>query len=183
MTRCRTLVAFTCLYSLFTGGCNTQSAVKSATTSSQQTPGKPAILDTAGLIEMGKQIDANRARALADQAASIIISKDQTELYVLMEKELQQGLTSEQFAKSIEVLFKAYGKPETFEFKMVEYGKKSTYGSWKPIHKFWYAVQTEKHPKGTHFLILEIILSNNDLAVSSAQVVTFPLGKIPPSLQ
>ncbi|MFT3882875.1 MAG: hypothetical protein QM703_24875 [Gemmatales bacterium] len=169
---------------LLVTGCQARITFSTSTQSKVPTGNKTAEgLSQDALVELGKLIDGEKARTMADQVAKYLCGENQELLYEMMEKAFRDSIPNEQFSKTMQGLFSVYGKPITADYKQVEYGKKFTSGSWKPLHTYWYAVQTSKHPKGTHFLIVQIILEEKELAVSSMQIVTFPLGKIPPMLQ
>lgn len=134
------------------------------------------------LIKAGSEIDAGKSRELAMKSATAFLEGDANTIYGLMEAAYRSQTSNENFEKVFSGVRNMYGKPVSIEYKATEYGKKYT-GTWKPMQKFFFALETEKHPKGTHFLILEIVKTKDDLELSWFSAIYFPLGKIPPHLQ
>ena len=128
------------------------------------------------LINAGKEIDVTKARELAKKAATAFIEGNSGTMLELMEATFKSQTSIEDFEKTFAAVRTMYGKPLSVEYKTTDYGKKYS-GSWKPMHKFFFALETEKHPKGTHFLTLEIVKAGDELELSTFSVIFFPIGQ------
>ena len=83
----------------------------------------------------------------------------------------------------LDQIYKAYGTPLEFDFKQAEFGTKNyPDGQVKEMSKFWYAARTSKFDKGDHFLFVEVVKDEPDVAFSSFAIVRFA-GEVPPSLR
>lgn len=135
------------------------------------------------VVKLGSQISAEQSRSLAAHAADRMIAGEDGVLLEMMDAEFREGKSVAQFSKALESMYALYGKPVEKDWKRYEIGKKWSVRDWYPLHTHWYAVQTSKHAKGSYFLIVQIVKLNEKLFVSSMQIVTFPLGKIPEGLK
>lgn len=100
-----------------------------------------------------------------------------------MEQAFRDAVPEKDMKPLAEKVYSIYGKPLDAEFKNGEIGYRMyENGVRKPMRKFWYAVRTSEHEKGTAFLFTEIIPDGKSLACGQFSIVTFPLG-IPPSLR
>jgi hypothetical protein len=144
---------------------------------------KPPIIPTASQAEADKAVDHEKARKLSDSIAGHLLKDERANLRTSMEKGFRDYYDDASASAIIDQMFAMYGKPLQVEYKMDELGRKTGAGGYdKPMRKFWYAVKTTTHEKGTVFLIVEIVPDEGDLAGSSFSLVTFPLG-VPPSLK
>ena len=74
-------------------------------------------------------------------------------------------------------LYQTYGKPLCADYKKNMVGQKpGITGIDRPMRKFWYAAETTRYAKGTHFIFVEVVENNNQLSCSGFAIVNFPLG-------
>lgn len=123
------------------------------------------------------------ARQLSDSMADDLVNNRRAALLAKMERELRDATGAEAFNLAVDQMLAAYGSPVEAEYRMDEIGTK-TYpdGRSKPMRKFWYAVRTTAHERGSHFLFIEVTTDEQGPAGSSFAIVTFPAG-VPPALQ
>lgn len=127
--------------------------------------------------------DRETARQLSDSIVNDLLNNRRAALLAKMEKEIQDAPEAEAFNLDIDRMFTAYGKPVEAEYKMYEIGVKPYQsGRSKPMRKFWYAIKTTSHEKGSHFLFVEVVTDEHGPAGSTLAIVTFPAGT-PPTLQ
>jgi hypothetical protein len=100
-----------------------------------------------------------------------------------MEQAFRNAVSEKDMKPMLEKIYSAYGKPLEVEYKKDDAGYRIyDTGERKPMRKFWYAVRTTKHEKGTHFLFTEIVPDGDSLACVTFSIVTFTHG-IPPDLR
>ncbi len=127
-------------------------------------------------------MDGLTARNLSDRVANELI-QDPRDNRDSMESAFRDTVTANDFNSILDQMVQVYGKPIEFEFKREELGSKVyADGTTKAMRKFWYAANTTKYEKGSHFLIVEVVPDGGNVAVSSFAIVDFPLG-IPETLQ
>ena len=128
-------------------------------------------------------IESTTARNLSDRVASDLIHDRRSILRDTMENAFRETVEANDFDSIIDQMLQVYGRPIEFEFKQEELGSKLyADGTTKAMRKFWYAAETTKYEKGSHFLIVEVVPDGGELAVSSFAIVNFPLG-IPETLK
>ncbi len=135
------------------------------------------------LLKAAESIDLEKGKVLALAAGQDLIKNDDAALLKRMDKIFQSQNKPDHFKKLIAFINNEHGKLESIDYKKDSLGKRNSYGQWKPARTLWYAAQTSKHPKGTHFLTVEIIQEDENLVISGFQIVKFPPGKIPSDLQ
>ena len=100
-----------------------------------------------------------------------------------MEQAFREAVSEKDMRPLAEKVYSWYGKPLEAEFKSEEIGyRMNESGERMPLRKYWCAVRTTEHEKGTAFLFTEIVLDGETLACAQFSIVTFPLG-VPPSLR
>ncbi len=139
-----------------------------------------------GKVELETQrfpIDSAAARHLGDQVAKDLEADNRDALRERMESAFTNTVSAKEFDDICNQMVEIYGRPIEFEFKQEELGSKfDAHGATTPMRKFWYAAKTTKYDKGSHFLIVEIIRDQGEVAVSSFAIVNFPLG-VPETLK
>ncbi len=131
----------------------------------------------------GSSIDPRKARELSDSVVKDIIADRYDRLRQKMEQAFRDGVPEKDMKPLAEKVYSIYGKPLEAEFKNEEIGYRIyENGERTPMRKYWYAVRTSKHDKGTAFLFTEIIPDGESLACGQFSIVSFPLGA-PPSLK
>lgn len=119
-------------------------------------------------------IDPIAARKLSDALAEDLLKLEKRKIWEKGERPFRDAVDDQQFAAMLNQMFRTYGTPLEFDFKQGELGTKSyADGQIKPIWKFWYAARTTKHEKGSHFLIVEVVKDDPDLAFASFAIVSF----------
>lgn len=127
--------------------------------------------------------DLQAARTLANSLADNLVNDRRSDIRASLENAFRDAIDEKQFNALLDRMIEAYGKPLDFELKRYEMGTKEYADSQtKPMRKFWYAAQTNKYKKGSHFLIVEVVPDGRTLAVSSFAIVNFSAG-IPPDLK
>lgn len=122
-------------------------------------------------------VDKVKARQLSDKIVDDMIGGNSSDIWLLSEESFRAGSSQNQFGQLLEKMTAAYGKPLEAEFKMDEYFyEPRAVGGRKATRKFWYAVKTDKHEKGTHFIFVQIVPDGERLACSAFSIVTFPKG-------
>ena len=143
---------------------------------------KPPIITPSSQEEASKAINLEQARELSDSIAGNLVKDDRTYVRNAMERGFRDYYDEAAFSSFVDQLFSAYGKPLEVEYKMDELGRKTAMGYDKPMRKFWYALETSKFARGTHFLIVEVVPDGESLAVASFSVVSFS-GEVPQNLK
>lgn len=78
----------------------------------------------------------------------------------------------------VEKMFEAYGKPLSATYKKDEIGRKTGTGGYdKPMRKFWYLIETSKHPKESHFIFVEIVPDGVSIAQLRFRYRKLPDGR------
>ena len=141
------------------------------------------VLAATGCAHDSASVDARRAREVSDKVAEAILDDRTKDLYQLLEKAFRDAVSEHDFQPMLAQMYSAYGKPLEVEFKNEEVGFK-VYANLarKPMRKFWYALRTSTQPKGTYFLITEIVPDGESLRCSTFSIVSFSDG-IPDSLK
>jgi hypothetical protein len=159
-------------FALSTTGC---AQTKSPTTTSATPPNQESV--------DGSSIDQKKARELSDSVAEAIIKDHQNELRQKMGQAFRDYYSEKDTKILLDQVYSMYGKPLAVEFKKDEVGYRIYNTSERqPSRKFWYAVQTTKHEKGTHFFFTEIVPDGDSLMCATFSIVTFSQG-IPPDLR
>jgi len=132
----------------------------------------------------GSSINFQKARNFSDSFVEAIIKDMYSDLRRKLAKDLRDSIPEEQIKPTLDKIYATYGgKPLEPEFKMDEIGYKLySEGVKKPLRKFWYAIRTTEHKKGTHFLFVEVVPEGDRLVCAGFSIVTFPLG-VPPALK
>ena len=131
----------------------------------------------------GSSIDPKKAREFSDSVVQAILEDRYGDLRQKMEQAFRDAVSEKDMKPTVEKVYSWYGKPLEAEFKSEELGYRMyENGERKPLRKYWYAVRTSEHEKGTAFLFTEIVPDGESLACVQFSIVTFPLG-IPPSLR
>ncbi|MCY7377139.1 MAG: hypothetical protein LH472_14360 [Pyrinomonadaceae bacterium] len=122
-------------------------------------------------------VDKLKARQLSDKIVDDMINNRSADIWLLSEEAFRAGNSQEQINQLLERMTTTFGKPLEAEFKTDESGyEPRTVGGRKPMRKFWYAVKTDQHEKGTHFIFVQIVPDGDRLACSAFSIVTFPKG-------
>jgi hypothetical protein len=122
-------------------------------------------------------VDKSKARQLSDKIVDDMINGRGADIWLLSEESFRTGSSEQQFNQTLTQMTATYGQPLETEFKTDEYGfEPRTVGGRKPMRKFWYAVKTDRHEKGTHFIFVQIVPDGERLACSAFSIVTFPKG-------
>ena len=141
----------------------------------------PRIISTNSTRELSPDLEA--AQKLSSSLADDLINDRRSAIRASLEKRFRDAIDEEHFNAMLDQMIEVYGKPLDFELKQHELGSKEyDNDQTKPMRKFWYAAQTTKYEKGSHFLIVEVVPDDRRLAVSSFAIVNFPIG-IPPGLK
>lgn len=128
-------------------------------------------------------VDRAAARQLSDKIVDDMINNRGADIRAKSETTMRAASSDEQFIQTLARMNLTYGQPLEAEFKTEESGiEPREKGGAKPMRKFWYAVKTAKHAKGTHFIFVQIVPDGEQLACSAYSMVTFPKG-VPPQLQ
>jgi len=128
-------------------------------------------------------IDSKKAREFSDSVVQAILVDRYGDLRQKMEQAFRDVVSEKEMKPIAEKVYSWYGKPLEAEFKNEEIGYRMyENGDRKPLRKYWYAVRTTKHEKGTAFLFTEIVPDGESLACAQFSIVTFPLG-VSPSLR
>ncbi len=144
---------------------------------------KPPIITPASQANAEAAIDREKARAVSESIVADVIKGDRAHLRSEMEKGFRDYYDEKTFSSIVDQMFAMYGKALDAEYKMDGLGRKTGTGGYdKPMRKFWYAVGTTKHEKGTVYLTVEVVPDGDGLASSGVSMVTFPLG-IPDGLK
>jgi hypothetical protein len=131
----------------------------------------------------GSAIDPKKAREFSDGVVQAILEDRNGDLRQKMEQSFRDVVSEKEMKPIVEKVYSWYGKPLEAKFKNEEIGYRMyDNGERKPLRKYWYAVRTTNHEKGTAFLFTEIVPDGESLACAQFSIVTFPLG-IPPSLK
>ena len=128
-------------------------------------------------IAIAPVIDEAESRAFSDSVVEDLLNDDRDGLLSKLESSAREYYKTERFDTLMENLFDAFGKPLRVEYKKNMVGQKANaVGSVKPMRKFWYAVETTKFKIGTHFVFVEVVEEEKQLASSGFAIVHFPLG-------
>lgn len=128
-------------------------------------------------------VDREAARQLSDKTVDDMINGRGAAIRANSETTFRATMSDEQFNQTLARMSLTYGQPLEAEFKFDESGyEPRTVGGRKPMRKFWYAVKTAKHEKGTHFIFVQVVPDGERLACSAYSMVTFPNG-VPTQLQ
>lgn len=120
---------------------------------------------------------------MGNKVAEAFIRDRTKELNQLMEKAFREAFSEKDMKPVLARLYSASGTPLEVEFKNDEVGfKVYAEGARKLMRKFWYALRTSTHPKGTYWLFTEIVPVEASLSCSSFSIVSFSNG-IPDSLK
>jgi hypothetical protein len=117
------------------------------------------------------KIESKRARTLGDRTGQYLMTGDRDNLKATFISEVR-SLPISQFNSSLDEVLEHYGQPIELQFKSEEI----LTGAQDPVSRIWYAMRTTKHDKWSHFLIIDIVVEDNDLAVSRFSIVDFPHG-------
>lgn len=120
-------------------------------------------------------IDLRRARTFSDDVVKAILAEDLQAIRNRMEPAFRDAYDVGYVRDLLGQMFAAYGKPLEAEFKSDEVGKQVYQdGSVKPLRKFWYALKTATHEKGTYFMIIAVVRGEGDsLACVTFSIVSF----------
>ena len=122
-------------------------------------------------------VDKLKARQLSDKIVDDMVNGRGADIWLLSEESFRESSSEQQFNQTLSKMTAAYGKPLETEFKMDEYFyEPRSVGGGKATRKFWYAVKTDRHEKGTHFIFVQIVPAGERLACSAFSIVTFPKG-------
>jgi hypothetical protein len=127
---------------------------------------------------------ADEARAFSDGFAIDLLAGRRTEAWAKMLATYREQFNQQQFEVVLDQMYQEPGMPLKADFKTQMAGTKDlgSAGGIKPMQKIWYAVQTTKHAKGTHFLFVEVVPDGTAMGVVTFAIVTFPAGP-PPNLK
>lgn len=128
-------------------------------------------------------VDQKQARDLADSIVEDLLKDNRETLLSKMEVEAREYYRLSGLNEIVEKMFEAYGKPLSATYKKDEIGRKTGTGGYdKPMRKFWYLIETSKHPKESHFIFVEIVPDGVSIASSGFAIVNFPMG-VPPDMR
>ncbi len=131
--------------------------------------------DARGLSADTGAVDLSRARTFADELVKAILAEDWQAIRSRMEPALRDAYDLAHVRGVLDRMFAAYGKPLEAEFKSDEVGKQVYQdGTARPLRKFWYALRTSTHDKGSHFMIIAVVPGEGEsLACVTFSIVSF----------
>ena len=122
-------------------------------------------------------IDREEALKLSHGLVRDLIADDRAQIFQKMQSGFQEHSAQRSMDSIIDSMILMYGELLESEFKMDTVGRKVGIGGYdKPVRKFWYAIRTTKHEKGTVYLFVEVVPDGDALAATGFSMVTFPLG-------
>jgi len=128
-------------------------------------------------------VDREQARQLSDKVVEDFKNRSYAALRADTETSFREANSEDQFRQMVNKMDFAFGKLTEAEFKFDEYSFEVDAKKQKrPMRKFWYAVKTAKHEKGTHFFFVNVVRDADRLAASEFSIVNFPQG-VPPQLK
>ncbi len=129
-------------------------------------------------------INREAAIALSHAIVEDVLQDLHEDMYGKMEKMFRDTIPQGQMKELMDTVYAAFGgKPLDAQFKWDEIGHRFyPTGQKKPMRKFWYAVRTARHEKGSCFLFVEIVPDGNGLAAASVMMARFA-DEVPPQLR
>ncbi len=122
-------------------------------------------------------VDESKAKTFSDSVVDDLLNDDRDGLFSKVESSVREYYKTKGFDTLIENLFDTFGEPVRVEYKKNMVGQKTNVrGTLRPMRKFWYAVETTKFKIGTHFIFVEVVEEEQQLASSGFAIVNFPLG-------
>ena len=122
-------------------------------------------------------VDKAKARQLSDKIVDDMMNGRGADIWLLSEEAFRSSSSGAQFNELLTRMTAVYGQPQEVEFKTDEYSyEPRAVGGRKAMRKFWYAVKTDQHEKGTHFIFVQIVTDGDRPVCSAFSIVTFPKG-------
>jgi hypothetical protein len=135
--------------------------------------------DVAGPFADTAVVDPAKARTFSDDLVKAIVAEDLQSIRGRMEPAFRKAYDLSHVRELLDQMFAAYGKPLEAEFKSDEVGKQVYEdGTVKPLRKFWYALRTTTHDKGSYFMIIAVVRGQGEsLACVTFSIVSFFNGR------
>lgn len=133
--------------------------------------------------ELAPSVEPHSARAVSDSLESALMRDARQEIRSKLEKALQKALDGGNLNDVLDQIIAEYGKPLSSDYKYAEAGiRLYANGERKPMRRIWYALETAKFGKGSHFLVVEVVPDEESLKIASFSVVSFS-AEVPPNLK
>lgn len=114
------------------------------------------------------------ALSFSDALVADLVAGREDRVYRLMEQRFRHTTSKEEFSAALVRMYADGGKPLEAEFKSDKVGYKIyPGGERKPMRKFYYALRTTEHDKGSYFLTVEVVPEEGRLACTFFVIVSF----------
>jgi len=146
-------------------------------------PTKPPT--TTSAVQLAKALpepSPAEIKLVADSFLQDWIQGSRHAAYTKMGQVFRQATSEAQFGTVVDGMNKMFGNVLDAEYKSAEIGTNFSFAGIKKQWTLIYAVRTSTTPKGKYFAKIDLV-ADPHLGIQSFQIMTFPLGRVPPNLQ